>query len=985
MRRTRPIVDRLNAEQRDAVEHPGGPLLVVAGPGTGKTHVLVARICWLLGTLPDISGENILALTFTERAAHEMKQRVEDLLGDRARGVWAGTFHSFCLQEILRPLCPGLEVLEDVDHWILLRRNLDQLGLEQFRRLAEPGRFLTDFCTFFSRCQDELVSPDEFEAYVARLAQQGADARTLARWQEVARAYRVSEQLLAQSLRVTFGGLLLEAIRVLDRHPEHLERLRQRFRHILVDEFQDTNVAQIELLFRLAGEDRNLFVVGDDDQAIYRFRGASFGSFRLFEQRCVSNSGPGPGTVLLRENYRSTPPILRVAAAVIACNADRYVPDKRLRTGRRGGPRVRLVELENAEQEACWVADELERLHAEGRPWAACAVLYRQHRHRERLVLELARRKIPFVIRGLSIFTHTVVRDLLALLRLVAAPEDEIACARLLAAPHWRLRPEDLVTLIHRARRENRSLAEQLAAVSEAGPGPASVAEFLDWLEPLRALAAEQSAAAFVDAALEQLRLPLVEDSPERPYLERFREFVRQWEAKNATDDRSLRAFLQYLDFFLEADETVRLDLQPAKDAVELMTVHAAKGLEFDCVFVLRLSQGDFPTRPRQPEFEFPAELLREGQPEGDFHIQEERRLFYVALTRARDLLTLTAVVNRRQKPSVFLDDILRAGREVADVVERLQPAVPREPLPVSVGTLDTPEAAPLLWHSAAEDTRAYSRIALWARSFVPPLPSPLELTISQLEDYQFCPTRFLFGALWRMRGRPHPAATFGDTIHRTIYKFVAEVARGTPMPLEELLALYEREWPPAGFHDSYQEREYRRAGEEQLRAFHRRYLELRPTVHAQEKRFELPLEDTVVVRGRIDQLNRLPHGGFEVVDYKTGSARGSAEIRRSLQLNLYALAVQELLELRVDRFVLWNLAQDERVEIEPEPQELDRARQKVREIAANIRAGRFEPRPGYLCRSCPFQPVCPAHEQLIPLAGVARAEPAGSGQGRHN
>lgn len=983
MRGTKPILEDLNAEQRAAVEHPGGPLLVVAGPGTGKTHVLVARICWLLETRPEISGENILALTFTERAAREMKQRVEARLGERARGVWAGTFHSFCLQEILRPLSPGLEVLEDVDHWILLRRNLDQLGLVQYRRLAQPGQFLTDFCRFFSRCQDELVSPDEFDAYVARLAQQGADDDTLARWQEVARAYRASERLLVERQRVTFGGLLLEAIRMLDRHPAHLERLRERFRHILVDEFQDTNVAQIELLFRLADQQRNLFVVGDDDQAIYRFRGASFGSFRLFAEKCGRDGGPG--SVLLRENYRSTQPILHVAGAVIACNADRFLRDKELRTQRRSGPRVRMVELENAEQEARWVADELERLHARGRPWGACAVLYRQHRHREPLVLELARRGIPFVIRGLSIFTHTVIRDLLALLRLVVVPTDEIAAARMLAAPHWRLGPEELITLVHRARRESRSLGEHLVDLVDAGSGPASIAEFLGWVESLRALAARESAAAFVDAALEQLRLPLVEDSPERPYLERFREFVRQLEAKNAADDRSLRAFLQYLDFFLEADETVRLDLQPARDAVELMTVHAAKGLEFDCVFVLRLTRGDFPTWPRRPEFEFPAELLREGQPQGDFHIQEERRLFYVALTRARDLLTLTAVVNRRQKPSPFLDDILRAGGRVKTVVERLQPTVPREAPPVGVGTLETPGADRLLWQPAAEDTRAYSRIALWARSFVPPPPYPLELTISQIEDYQDCPARFLFGALWKLRGRPHPAATFGDTIHRTIYKFVAEMARGTPMPLEELLALYEREWPPAGFYDPYQEREYRRAGEEQLRAFYRRYLELRPTVHAQEKRFALPLEDGVVVRGRIDQLNRLAGGGFELVDYKTGSLRSKAEIRRNLQLNLYALAAQELLELRVERVVLWNLAHDERVEIEPEPQELERARQKVGEIAGKIRGGRFDPRPGYFCWSCPFQPMCPAHEQLIPLAGVARAEPAGNDPGQHN
>ena len=272
---------KLNQAQRRAILHGEGPLLVIAGAGTGKTRVITERIRQLLCSNPEVSGENILALTFTKKAAGEMKARVVKATGERGKAVTVATFHSFC-ETLLKDTDPERMVLDTVDHWILLRRNLARLQLDQYRRLAEPGQFLNDFVEFFSRCQDELVSAGDYQQYADLLAER---EEMVAREQEIARAYRASEELLREKKRVSFGSLITEAVALLEKDATRRESLRQRFHYILVDEFQDTNIAQLRLLELLAGESRNIFAVGDNDQAIYRFRGASFASFQLFLQK----------------------------------------------------------------------------------------------------------------------------------------------------------------------------------------------------------------------------------------------------------------------------------------------------------------------------------------------------------------------------------------------------------------------------------------------------------------------------------------------------------------------------------------------------------------------------------------------------------------------------------------------------------------------------------------------------------------------------
>src|ERR1700674_2066033 len=702
---------QLNPEQRAAAHHGEGPLVVVAGAGTGKTRVITERIRYLLDTQPKLTGKEILGLTCTDKAAAEMKHRVVAAArgrgesdAERAEAVTLSTFHSFC-NTLLQELDPDLKPIDKVDHWILLRRNLPLLQLEHYRRLAEPGQFLGDFVDFFSRCQDELVTPDEYQSYAEKEAEnfrrvRGAmpkDERRIrdeevAKIQEIARAYRASDLLLRERKLLTFGTQIMDAVHHLRANESLSEMLRARYRYILVDEFQDTNIAQLELLWLLGGEWPNLVVVGDHRQAIYRFRGASFGSFTIFLRRVAS----GPPTThqdLLRPltlNYRSAGRILRVAGQVIRHNEKpTNIPEYPLTAVHEDGDKVRIVTHASSVAEAQWVSSDLDRLHRAGAKWRTFAVLYRGHAHRDKLVDALKVRKIPFLIKNLSVLSHRLVRDLIAYLRLVDQHSDDVACARVLAMPAWGLEPTDLVRLIERAAKgKGVSLWDTMQAAQGEPPfsgGGRNLGALVELVTEFRKKARQLTAAELFDELAEALEISSAVAAEDRKYFDRLAQFVREWQPKSET--QRLKEFVEYLDYFEQAGGSINLE-QEAGDAVQLMTVHAAKGLEFEHVYVLRLVNRGFPAGEKPRLLEFPPELMKEEQPQGSFHIQEERRLFYVAVTRARHRLTLNTVVHKRSKPSPFLDDILMDAQIKRRDIEQIapvpanKPAVPSEAPP---------------------------------------------------------------------------------------------------------------------------------------------------------------------------------------------------------------------------------------------------------------------------------------------------------------
>jgi DNA helicase II / ATP-dependent DNA helicase PcrA len=972
---------KLNEAQRRAITHGEGPLLVIAGAGTGKTRVITERIRHLLQSDESLSGENILGLTFTNKAAGEMKARVVRAAGERGKNVALDTFHAFC-EKLLKETSPERLMIDKVDHWILLRRNLERLKLDKYRRLAEPGQFLNDFVEFFSRCQDELVSCENYQRYADGLAAQleserhtlEADiyevrAEEVALQQEIARAYRASEALLQEKKRVSFGSLITGAVELLETNDELRRTLQEKYRYILVDEFQDTNIAQLRLLELLAGDKKSIVAVGDNDQAIYRFRGASFGSFKLFLERFAGwreGQDSTPFRVSLVENYRSTPNILRVATQVIAQNTvSADFPKKVLSANKEESEKIRIVELETEADEARWLARELERLHSAGRKWRDFAVLYRQHAHRDELVEELALRKIPFVISRLSILDHPLVKDVLAYLRLIATPFDDIACARVLAAPAWGLEAADLVRLAERARKEKKALYDMLQlrqgqlAFDSTHAALGSLVEFtIEQRKTLR----RRTAREILGDLLEWLEISQRASAQDYKYVTRLTEFVKEWEPKSET--HGLAEFVEYLDYYSQAGGAICLEEDSPGDAVQLMTVHGAKGLEFPQVFLLRINNKKFPASERPHVFEFPTALMKEGEPAEQFHIQEERRLFYVALTRAESRLTLTTVTEKKGKTPVFIEDLLMdpalKRRDIRQLSPRLPVVIPSE-------KKATNETASLwLFPVSGDPAKIFSRIADWALEFHPRNPEPLTLSPSAVSGYRTCPQRYLFNRSWSLKEGPKAILSFGSVMHTTIKRFVDQLRKGVTLPFEEVARIFEAEWTSAGFEDEYQEKGYKQDGLEQLLAFHATTLEAPPKVLEQEKPFELALENNVTIIGRMDQVNSLGKKDVEIVDYKTGKARKDADAKKDLQLSLYALAAKEIFEWNPVRLVFHYLQNNQIQVTTRDAKQLDEAQKIVLETAADIRAGQFPAKPGYVCRSCAYRPICPAHEEAL-------------------
>ena len=971
---------QLNPEQRAAVHHGEGPLVVVAGAGTGKTRVITERIRHLLESQPELTGKEILGLTFTDKAATEMKRRVvaagrdrSAMDAERAEAVTLSTFHSFC-NSLLQELDPDLKPIEPVDHWILLRRNLPLLQLEHFRRTAEPGQFLADFVEFFSRCQDELVTPDDYQRYADEQAEGFRRVRSampederkirdeeITKQLEIARAYRASDLLLRERKLLTFGTQIMDAVHRLKSDKGLQERLRARYRYILVDEFQDTNIAQLELLWLLGGERPNLLVVGDHRQAIYRFRGASFGSFTLFLMRFAADPAAAHNDLLrpLTLNYRSAGRILRVAGQVIRHNEKpTNIPEYPLTPVREDGDKVRIVTHSTTEAEAQWVAGEIERLHRAGAKWRTFAVLYRSHAHRDKLVDVLKARKIPFVIKNLTILSHRLVRDVVAYLRLIDQPSDDVSCARVLAMAAWGLKPVELVRLIERAGKgKGASLWDTMNAAQGELPFSGlgrNLAELVALIGSLRKKARQLTATELFDELAEALEISSAVTAEDRKYFDRLAQFVREWQPKSET--QRLKEFVEYLDYFEQAGGSINLE-QESGDAVQLMTVHAAKGLEFDHVYVLRLIQRGFPAGEKPRLFEFPKELMREELPQGSFQIQEERRLFYVAVTRARHRLTLSTVENKRSKPSVFLDDILMEAQIKRRDIEQLAPA-PAEAPAIQI------ESEPVLFELPERRARIGSRIGQWAATYRPPVADPLEISPTAIGTLEFCPQKYLFSNVWRLRGGPAAAMSFGSVMHNTIKYFIGELMKGRKLPFEEVARKFELEWTSAGFEDDYQEQEYKKDGLAQLRAFYTRTLAAPPEVIAQEKSFKLPMDNNVVLTGRMDQVNRIGPGEEEIVDYKTGKPRDANKVRKDWQLSAYALAAREVFDWNPAKLTFHFLQSNEPVSATCEDKQLKKLCSEIQEAAADIRAGEFPAKPGFACRTCDYESICPAREQ---------------------
>ena len=986
LERVAELLRGLDRDQRRAVTHGEGPMLVIAGPGTGKTEVITRRVAWLIATKRARPSE-VLALTFTDRAADEMQTRVDVLVPYGHAEASIHTFHAFgdrLLREFAYEL--GLpsdpRVISRAEAVVLLREHLFELGLERYRPLADPTRFLGALVDRCGRAKDQGLTPadllatargqesaaaEALEAAGADVASRGAAlalVEAAAGQRELAVAYGHYQRLLVERGLIDFGDQVHAPVRLLRERPAVRAELQRRFRYIVVDEFQDTNPQQAELLSLLAGPRRNVTVVGDDDQSIYTFRGAAMGNILGF-----TAAFDGARRVVLRRNHRSRRPIIATAQRLVRHNDPHRLEtleglDKSLVTVRRGRRAV-PVEVEGyatVEEEADAVAARISERVGCGEAPADFAVLVRTNGDAAPVLRSLAMRGLPVRFSGASgLYAREEVRDLLAFLRAVADPESSVDLYAVATGAPYRTGGADMTTLLEMARRRHRSLWWAIAEVIEQ-PGVLRLASATrqrlarlrgDMLAALEAAHRRPAGEVLYEHLKRSGRLRDLIAAAERGDEAPLRNVARLFDiirAQSAVlqDDR-LPFLVPHLRSLAEAGDD---PAEPPSDldgqAILVLTVHKAKGLEFPVVFLIGLVDGRFPLRGRADRLPLPP--LGEGREDAlEAPFAEERRLAYVAMTRARDELHLSwsrrTASGRVRRPSPFLGEALdRPLDALADasgsstavaIVERLAAASePHAPVPVA-----PPAAA-----SRSEE--------------------PLSLSYSQIDDYLTCPLKFRLRHVVRVPTPPHHALVLGNALHQAAAAFHTARSRGRPMDVDALLEVFDTHWSSEGFLSRQHEEARYASGRAALLRFHSD--ETRPDAPvpvAVEQRFSVRL-DGDIVRGRYDRVDETAEGTV-ITDLKSSDVReqrkATEKARDSLQLQVYALAHEAETGVLPAAVQLHFMESGLTGRVVPDRARLDKARAKIRDAAAGIREGRFAAKPDYLaCSYCPYRDICP-------------------------
>lgn len=912
------LLEGLNLEQQKAVSHEHGPLLIVAGAGTGKTTVLTRRYGYLLAG-EGMKTDNLLALTFTEKAAGEMEDRILQLLPTGTYDFWISTFHGFC-QRVLEEhaleigLSTPFRLLTPTDAWLLLRRRFEELPLKHYRPLGNPLKFLRGILQHISRAKDEGVAPEMYQAFIQNAKLEGeADVveGERARLQELADIYSAYRKILLEEEALDFGDLILETLRLFRERPHILEVYRKQFKFILVDEFQDTNWAQYELIKLLGGFEKNITVVGDDDQAIYKFRGASLANILQFR-----DDFPEAVTVALTKNYRSKKEILDRAYDFICHNNPNRLEVKLQDTGLT--KRLEAISGEGGEVELLWsgkVEDEAEQVIEQIREkkrldpsvqWSDFAILVRSNDGADPFVEALDRHKIPFqflALRGL--YTKPIIVDVVALFSVLHDHHDSPAVWRAMTLPCYAFGAKDIAECLHYANRkgvilwqavkDSRSSMPELRLSEE---GRKSAEHFVAHVEELALLARRATPLKLLQELLEKtgylghlLTLPEAERKDSLHLLNSYAERIKRYE--QAVTDPSLKGFLEEFRLEVESGEEGALEFDPdtGPDMVKILTVHAAKGLEFRYVFVVSMVDQRFPTRARSESIPLPDGLVQERLPEGNVHIEEERRLFYVALTRAKEGLYLTGAFDyggsREKKASSF---IAEAGFTVPDVT-----AVHRSSPEENLAPKKSPEVNEVpADHSFYQLKRRFS--------------------FTQLAAFRKCPLQYKFAHVYRIPTFGSFQRSFGQSIHLTFQRILqlhvarntvkqpslfapaeaaVEVGSGFRVTNEEAERIYQDAWIDEWYSDRKEHDKYWARGKVALAQFMERCRQSPPDVFEIEREFILLLGQHSM-KGKIDRVDRLPDGSLYIYDYKTGEAKEKLETEDKEQLYLYQVALEE-------------------------------------------------------------------------------------------
>jgi DNA helicase-2/ATP-dependent DNA helicase PcrA len=949
-----PTATALDPDQRQAVEHGDGPCLVLAGPGTGKTRVIVERFLALLRR--GVEGDRQLVLTYTRKAADEMRGRAEDALHGSLADVPLTNYHSFALRVVrdwgwLLGISPAVRIADAAERWMHAEAVLEELRPRTLWNALRPHDLMDQLLDVIGTAKQELVTPERYAQWAAERLGACEDpvARALLERQtEVAEVYARLDQRYRRLGVFDHDDSILYAERLIREHPAARTAVAGRIGYVMVDEFQDTNYAQAKLVDTLVAGHRNILVVADDDQSIYKFRGASRANLDRF-----SRTYAGHRTITLTHNYRSTAEIVSAARAVIGLAALVTRIDKQLVAERGGGTAVEIWSADEGRSESMAVAAECRRLIAAGTRPAGIAWLFRKHIDMQPAMHALRECGVPYQVSGgRGFFQEREIKDAWALLSAAADPEDSQAVLRCLHLPAWQIggsaraalaraaRDHDvpLITLITDATVEGITAADAeragrcIAAVIELH----SVAQREDVRDVFYTALDSSEFLGILDASGGQERLQMGAN------LNKFGELLEDF--ADWSDDRSVARALHYLSILRDSREAGELaPIATTEDGVVLLTAHGAKGLEWPVVFIARCTRDRWSGRSATPSsIELPDELVPEPAPPGDAAIDEERRLFFVAATRARDRLILTWA---RRYPRSFSD------QERTPFVDGLGFGT------AAVQPVDVPRAA-----SAATRPR---------RTPGTPRVEPAAVSVSDVRAFKLCPRRYEYDRRWRLPVRSSVQSWYGTLMHQVLHTAAMQRSAGVAVDGPAVAALWQQAWEtsrgPKGAHARL-----RADGEEQLR----RYVEsdswTRADIRAAEESFTIPVGAGTEVTGRFDRVDNGADGLPTVVDYKTGPTRDDDALRRDLQVRAYGVALSQREDSDQVAVELHYLKVPEVTRMVFDRKFLNNAfshlSASARDLLEAVSTGDFPAKPSrWQCPRCDFRMVCDEGRSAFP------------------
>ncbi|MCX6809478.1 MAG: ATP-dependent DNA helicase [Candidatus Berkelbacteria bacterium] len=920
------LLKNLNPEQLKAVKHKTGPLLILAGAGTGKTTVVTRKIAYIISQKWAKPSE-ILALTFTDKAAAEMEERVDRIVPYGFVDTQISTFHAFG-DRLLRDFALDLglpanfKVLTQTEQAIFVRENLYAFDLKYFRPIANPISHISELLKHFSRLKDELIAPEDYLQFAQvkskklKVKSKEEDEEN-EKQLELAKAYSTYQDLMIQSGNLDFGDQIYLTYKLLKENEKVLNECREKFKFILVDEFQDTNFAQYQIIKLLAQNNSNVTVVGDDDQSIYKFRGASISNILSFK-----DDYPKCKQIVLNKNYRSTQQILDASYKLIKHNNPERLEiknkiNKKLFSNH-SGDIPELLYCETLSCEADEVAKKIVELKKlKGYRNNDFVILARANNHLIPFIQSLNLQKIPNVFVGSSsLFEKPEIKMLVAFLKCLVYDDDNLSFYELARSEIYNIDENVLAKYYTLAKRENQNFFDLF---QRAGESDTKILEIIEDIKNYRSkINSLRAGEVLYDYLKHKKYFKNVElDSSTEAELKIIniaKLFDRIAQFDHTAQNKSVLSFLENLELILSVgDEVQSSDIDPDLDAVNLMSVHASKGLEWPVVFIVNMVSDRFPSRDRREKLQIPEKLIKEKLPEGDFHLQEERRLFYVGATRAKQYLFLTSAGDyggkRLKKVSQFVLELL----DESDVLK------------------------------------------LKAKL------SPFELSRQQIDDYHTCPKKYYFASKLQIPLPTNWHFMYGTAIHESIGRYYQRKMKGESPTLDLMIKDFNQSFTSEGFITRQHEEERKRTGIETLTRFFVDDQKLNLMPHKIEERFEF-IVDRVRITGRYDLIMK-SGDNFEICDFKTSEVKDQKDadrrIKDSIQMKIYALSWFAN-KGKIPKTSLYFIESDLKGTKEFSNDEIDEARKVVEDAICGIKRGDFQAMPNERqCGLCPYKDIC--------------------------